>query len=295
MYINPKWRVLTVGDGDLSFSASLLKHHQPQQLTATIFDSKACLQEKYDEDYYQQLQQENCQVITGFDVTDKNTWGTLNKHSFDVVIFQFPLLPAFSSEQAFQSQCETASVNTLNRALLRQYLLNCFSYFLSDKGPQLALITSKNVKPYLQWDIEKALIRNTDINYIGRFTFDISKFPGYKVRNVNRNKHVKSTQGTTYVYSLESVETCKKMFDNDSSEYITYNLKSRIPEHKTCQICQTGAFAGEHDKRMHFATKKHQQMFDYDQQWSNYLLQESRDQINEASHDVKNEVGNQNG
>jgi hypothetical protein len=290
MYINPKWRVLTVGDGDLSFSASLLKHHQPQQLTATIYDSKECLQEKYDEHYYQQLQQENCQVITGFDVTDKNTWGTLNKHSFDIVIFQFPLLPAFSSEQAFQAQCKTASVNTLNRALLRQYLLNCFAYFLSDKGAQLALITSKNVKPYLQWDIEKSLNRHTDINYIGRFTFDISKFPDYKVRNVNRDKHVKSTQGTTYIYSRDSLENCKKMFDRDSDEYITYNLKSRIPENKTCQICRTGAFATERDKLMHLATKKHQQMFDYDQQWSNYLRQESTNQFNE----IKNEGESKN-
>jgi len=291
MYINPKWRVLTVGDGDLSFSASLFKYHQPQQLTATIYDSKACLQEKYDDNYYQQLQQENCQVITGFDVTDKDTWGTLNKHSFDVVIFQFPLLPAFSSQHAFQAQCETSSVNTLNRALLRQYLLNCFKYFLNDKGAQLALITSKNVKPYLQWDIEKALNRNTNINYIGRFAFDMSKFPGYKVRNVNRNKHVKSTQGTTYIYSLNSLASCKTMFDRDSTEYITYNLKSRLPVHKTCQICRTGAFASERDKLMHLATKKHQQMFDYDQQWTNYLRQESSNQLIE----VEKEEGNKNG
>ncbi|NQZ23231.1 MAG: DUF2431 domain-containing protein [Colwellia sp.] len=290
MYINPKWRVLTVGDGDLSFSASLLKYHQPQQLTATIYDSKVCLQEKYDDNYYQQLQQENCQVITGFDVTDKNTWGTLKQHSFDVVIFQFPLLPAFSSKQAFQAQCETSSVNTLNRALLRQYLVNCFAYFLNEKGAQLALITSKNVKPYLQWDIEKALHRNTDINYIGRFTFDISKFPGYKVRNVNRNKHVKSTQGTTYIYSLKSLDTCKTMFDSDSTEYITYNLKSRIPVQKTCQICRTGAFASERDKLMHLATKKHQQMFDYDQQWTNYLQHESINQLSAAN----NEAGSNN-
>mgnify|MGYP000046988277 CR=1 FL=1 len=47
MYIDPKWRVLTVGDGDLSFSASLLKNYQPQQLTATIYDSKGSLDEKY--------------------------------------------------------------------------------------------------------------------------------------------------------------------------------------------------------------------------------------------------------
>lgn len=277
MYIDPKWRVLTIGDGDLSFSASLLKHHQPQQLTATIYDSKACLQEKYGDEYYQQLQQENCQVISGFDVTDNSTWGELKQKSFDLVIFQFPLLPAFSGVQAFQSQCQNYSVNTLNRALLRKYLLNCFTSFLDTNGAKLALITSKNVKPYLQWDIERSLITNTDINYIGRFHFDISKFPGYNVRNVNRDKHVKSTQGTTYIYSTDSVDNCKALFDEASDDYITYNRKSRVPAHKTCQICRTGAFAGKRDKQLHLATKKHQQMFDFEQQWLEYLQQETNE------------------
>jgi hypothetical protein len=274
MYIDPKWRVLTVGDGDLSFSASLLKNHQPHQLTATIYDSKGCLDDKYGDEYYRQLQQENCQVITEFDVTDKNTWGELNNKSFDLVIFQFPLLPAFPSQQAFQSQCESVSVNTLNRALLRKYLLNCFEYFLDDNGAKLALITSKNVKPYLEWDIERALIRNTTINYIGRFYFDITKFPDYKVRNVNRDKHVKSTQGTTYIYSSDSLESCKTIYDSASDDYITYNRPSRVPEYKTCQACRTGAFASERDKQMHLGTKKHRQMFEYEAQWAYFLQQE---------------------
>ena len=274
MYIDPKWRVLTVGDGDLSFSASLLKNYQPQQLTATIYDSKGSLDEKYGDEYYCQLQQENCQVITDFDVTDKNTWGELNNKSFDIVIFQFPLLPAFPSQQDFQMQCANFSVNTLNRALLRKYLQNCFEYFLDDNGAKLALITSKNVKPYLEWDIERSLIRNTTINYIGRFYFDIAKFPDYKVRNVNRDKHVKSTQGTTYIYSNDSLEDCKTIFDNASDDYITYNRPSRVPEHKKCQACRTGAFASERDKQMHLGTKKHRQMFEYEAQWSLFLQQE---------------------
>jgi hypothetical protein len=274
MYIDPKWRVLTVGDGDLSFSASLLKYHQPHQLTATIYDSLDCLNEKYGDEYYRELQKESCQIITGFDLTDKSTWGELNHKSFDIVIFQFPLLPAFPSHKAFQAQCESFSVNTLNRVLLRKYLLNCFEYFLNENGAKLALITSKNVKPYREWDIERSLIRNTDINYIGRHFFDITKFPDYKVRNVNRDTHVKSTQGTTYIYSIDSLESCKTIFDNVSDDYITYNRPSRVPEHKTCQACRTGAFANERDKQMHLASKKHHQMFEYEAQWSLFLQQE---------------------
>jgi len=280
MYINPQWRILTIGDGDLSFSTSLLKHHQPEQLTATIFDTKASLLNKYGDSHYRELKQGNCQVLTGFDVTDKNTWGELNKHSFDVVIFQFPLVPAFTSEEAFQVQCKNYSVNTLNRALLRKFLLNCFNYFLDEKGSQLAFITSKDVKPYLHWNIHEAIIRNSDVNYIGKLKFDISEFPGYQVRNVDRDKHVKSTQGTTYLYSKKSVETSKAAIEKESDKYFIYNLQKRGGKSNDCSICQTGRFGREEDKNKHLATKKHQQMFEFEQQWCDYLQQETANKAN---------------
>lgn len=284
MYIDPKWRMLTVGDGDLSFSASLLKYHRPKQLIATIFDDKISLFNKYGDSHYLNLEKENCQVLTGFDVTDKNTWGNLNKQSFDAVIFQFPLLPAFSSEKAFQAQCQKYTVNTLNRALLRKYLINCFTYFLDESGAQFAFITSKDVKPYLHWNINESLTRMTDINYIGKLKFDISEFPGYEVRNVDRDKHVKSTQGTTYIYSRASIESCKIALEKGSDKYIIYNLQEHGNKNNVCHICQTGRFGSEEDKNKHLATKKHQQMFEFEQQWCHFLAQENN---NKVKHDDK--------
>jgi hypothetical protein len=275
MFINQNWRILTIGDGDLSFSTSLLKHHQPKQLTATIFDDKTQLNEKYGDSHYQTLIQENCQVLTGFDVTNRETWGELKERSFDVVIFQFPLLPAFSSEKVFQSQCENFTINTLNRALLRNYLLNCFSHFLDEDGAKLAFITSKEVKPYLQWNIDESIIRDTNINYIGKLKFDINEFPEYKVRNVNRDKHVKSTQGTTYIYSQKSVEICKEALEKQTSAFIIYNLKKLELSWRSCHLCRTGRFGNTQDKEKHLATKKHQQMFEFEQQWCDFLQQEN--------------------
>jgi len=52
MYINPNWRILTIGDGDLSFSNALLQHYAPTQLTATIYDPLATLENKYGDDFY---------------------------------------------------------------------------------------------------------------------------------------------------------------------------------------------------------------------------------------------------
>jgi hypothetical protein len=37
----------------------------------------------------------------------------------------------------------------------------------------------------------------TSLSYVGKMAFNISEFPGYKIRNVDRDKHVKDTQGFT--------------------------------------------------------------------------------------------------
>ncbi|WP_426359850.1 class I SAM-dependent methyltransferase [Pseudocolwellia sp. HL-MZ19] len=260
MYINPTWRILTIGDGDLSFSCSLLKHYQPATLTATIFDDYASLTDKYSAEHYQQLQAKNCDVLTRFDVTKSETWGELNKHQFDVVIFQFPLLPAFNSVEDFNQQCgdnlKTVSLNTLHRRLLRKYLLNCFNEFLDSEGAQLAFITSKDVKPYRQWNIEAALTLHTDINYLGNMPFEIEKFPGYKIRNVDRDKHVKDTQGISYAFSRKN-----------TTELASMLVKPKYLSENYCTACRVGPFHTEQDRVNHLASKRHQQMDRFEQQW----------------------------
>ena len=266
MYINPAWRILTIGDGDLSFSTSLLKNHQPKSLTATIFDSYASLTTKYGIEYFQQLQAQGCEVLTSFDVTNKETWKQLKKQQFDVVIFQFPLLPAFNSAEDFTQQCSstsgnvnsTISVNTLHRRLLRTYLLHCFNDFLDSNGAQLAFITSKDVKPYQQWNIEQALTLNTDINYLGYLPFNIENFPGYKIRNVDRDKHVKNTKGISHVFSLKLI-----------TELNNKIIKPIYLNENYCSYCRVGPFHSALDRTNHLASKKHIQMEIFEQQWLN--------------------------
>jgi len=272
MFINPNWRILTIGDGDLSFSASLFNHHKPKKLTATVFDSLEKLTDKYGDDFYRQLQQNDCEVLTQFDVTNKKTWCDLTLHSYDLVIFQFPLIPAFSSKDDFQKQCggkADISVNTLNRNLLRSFLTNSFSHFLDPKGEQLCFITSKDVKPYREWDIENTLLIGLEndknpITYLGQMNFDINHFPGYKIRNVDRDKHVKDTQGNTYIYSNQThIELSKKLT-------IPNYAKTSLSD-KYCAFCRVGPFFSSTDKVDHQQSKRHKNMSEYHAQWLNFL------------------------
>lgn len=257
MIIKKEWRILTVGDGDLSFSHSLCKYHQPAHLTATVYDSLATMTNKYTENGYAALKSSDVPLLFNFDVTDKNSWSTLKKQHFDVVIFQFPLLPAFRSFEEYQNIGQQTSVNTLNRSLLRTFLKNAFQYFLDPKGEQLCFITSKDVKPYREWNIENALHLQTDFHYLGSALFDIKQFPEYKVRNVDRDKHVRDTQGRTYVWSLNHKHALKHVIDAPIFQ-----------GEDCCTICRAGPFTNDFDRAEHNASKKHQQMLDFETLWS---------------------------
>ncbi|GIC75701.1 class I SAM-dependent methyltransferase [Moritella sp. F3] len=260
MHINPNWRILTIGDGDLSFSNALLQHYAPAQLTATIFDPLATLENKYGDDFYKKLLAHNCQVLTGFDITKPETWSEIKHHSFDLVIFQFPLVPGFTSKTEFNDKCAGIGINTLNRRLLRQFLINSSEQLLDPTGPQLCYITSKDVKPYSEWNIQHSLIRNTDIHFLGEMNFDIANFPGYRIRNVDRDKHVKDTKGITYVWSLRPA--------NQLAQALSSQLTpSTILGDDCCHYCQAGPFTSDQHRESHESSRKHLRMQDFEQQW----------------------------
>lgn len=265
MFIDPSWRILTIGDGDLSFSRALFTAYQPKQLTASIFDSQATLQSKYGDEHAVALRALGCNVLTGFDVTQPASWSGLDLQpgQFDLVIFQFPLLPAFDDRQQYLAQCDGISVNTLNRQLLRTFLINSLEYFLAPNGPQLCYITSKDVKPYREWNIENSIYRNTKMQYLGSSIFDIKQFPGYRVRNVDRDKHVKDTAGTTYVWSPKQQRQLEALLQPAQYQGPNY-----------CTPCRAGPFGNQQQYAEHSQSKKHQLMMEFEQQWEYSLALE---------------------
>ena len=270
MLIKPNWRILTIGDGDLSFSAALWHHFKPAQLTATVFDSQQTLENKYQQHAVKQLQTGPSQhVLFGFDVTDPNTWGCLKKHSFDLVIFQFPLVPAFEDPEYFHKMGDI-SVNTLNRLLLRKFLIHCTEYFLDPAGQQLCYITSKDVKPYCEWNIENSLNQGLKhIEYLGSMPFHIENFPGYKIRNVDRDKHVKDTQGITYIWRPK---IATQVHNGASKQELIEGLIAKSHQgEKYCEFCKAGPFASASDKSLHEHTKRHRLMQQYEDQYANVI------------------------
>jgi 25S rRNA (uracil2634-N3)-methyltransferase len=255
MYIDPDWRILTVGDGDLSFSSALYTCFHPRLLEASVYDSESVLLDKYSRNELHQLRRCSIPVHTGIDITSA-TSARLPGRKFDAVIFQFPLITPCLTNEEFQNRGSDTIPNTLNRRLLRWFLIHSFQYLLAEGGAQLCFITSKDVKPSSEWNLEGSLNCGLNIPYLGSMRFQLENFPGYRIRNVGRDTIIADTRAITYAWG------------HDPSPV----LKSRLslepwlgPNH--CAMCRAGRFVADEDRNKHYQSKRHATMQSYEDRW----------------------------
>lgn len=259
----PEWRVLTVGDGDLSFSRALTTMLEPSSLCATVLDSKEALDAKYQHHEASHLSRLGVNIHFGVDICDSASFVDRIAPDYDAVVFQFPLVVATSDIEAHQQSQAVGGSNIRNRILLRSFLLNSFRHILAPSGPRLCFITSKDVKPYSHWGLEGGLIHGTDVKFLGRVPFNTTAYPEYRVRNVERDKFVKDTASYTYVYS-----------DTAPRESDINHLPLTVPKHclpSHCPLCGVGPFLDNHSMHEHEKSKRHLKMAEYDLLWKRYL------------------------
>ena len=95
----PADRILLVGEGDFSFSKSLLIAHSCNSLVASSYDNYSTVIEKYPQasGNLQALEAEKCKLIYGVDAAKLGKRGAsdgggkeVKKGDFDKVVFNFP-------------------------------------------------------------------------------------------------------------------------------------------------------------------------------------------------------------
>lgn len=267
MILEKDWRVLTVGDGDLSFSLSLISNQLVKHVTPTVLDSKVAVLDKYKNNSIKHLENLHIECLYQFDVTSQNSWKFLPPNYYDAVIFQFPLLPALDSRQSFNNG---PSINIRNRILLRKYLVYAAKYALRPDGANLIYITSKDVKPYIDWNIETALTKNLTLNYLGKSEFNSNDFRGYTLRNVDRDKEIKGTKSYTYIWSpIQQTSYCSQL-----TQHIDYTSSG-------CEICKAGPFTTEQEQLGHLHSARHRRMVEFEQEWQVFLNNEKSLSLNE--------------
>ena len=191
-------RILLLGEGDFSFSRSLLETHGCTSLIATSFDKRSALQSKYPQSTSNVRaleEEEGCQVLFGVDATKLGKPGALDgggkevrKGNFDRVIFNFPHVGGLTKDVNRQVRYNQGESHIAERPLrygsrtnsLLELLVGFFKSALPLLAPEGSIIiTIFEGEPYSLWNI-KDLARHVGLTVGRSFKFQASAYPGYQ-------------------------------------------------------------------------------------------------------------------
>ncbi|KAI5209338.1 hypothetical protein E4T38_02421 [Aureobasidium subglaciale] len=163
-------RILVIGDGDLSYSRSLVDTHGCAALLATTYDSAAELAEKYPQaqENKEAIEAEEQRVLHGVDAT-KLGQREVKKQAggWERVIFNFPHVGGKSTD--------------VNRQV--RYNQEMLVSFFGAVTPLLAphgtvIVTLFEGEPYTLWNI-RDLGRHAGLEVQRSFRFQADAYPGY--------------------------------------------------------------------------------------------------------------------
>ncbi|KAF2962906.1 hypothetical protein GQX73_g10664 [Xylaria multiplex] len=186
---SPEDKILLVGDGDLSFAASLVEHHYCADVTATVFEkNREELLEKYPQasnNIATIEAEEGCQVLFGVDATkmapftnksgrgktsgsvDANAHPTKASGIMDRIIFNFPHVGGKSTDVNRQVRYN------------QELLVSFFQRAIPSLTPRGSIIvTLFEGEPYTLWNI-RDLARHSSLQVERSFRFQASAYPGY--------------------------------------------------------------------------------------------------------------------
>ncbi|TIA18511.1 hypothetical protein D6C80_03380 [Aureobasidium pullulans] len=163
-------RILIIGDGDLSFSRSLVDTHGCAALLATTYDTEAELLEKYPQaqENKDAIEAEEQRVLHGVDAT-KLGQKEVKKQAggWERVVFNFPHVGGKSTD--------------VNRQV--RYNQEMLVSFFKAVTPLLAphgtvIVTLFEGEPYTLWNI-RDLARHSGLEVQRSFRFQAEVYPGY--------------------------------------------------------------------------------------------------------------------
>ncbi|KAG3112892.1 hypothetical protein PI124_g1925 [Phytophthora idaei] len=174
----PVKNILTVGDGNFSYSLALARALGPDsgvQLVTTSHESKKSVVETYPdgEKILDELHaMPHVTVHHEVDATDAEQMKTLGQ--FDRVIWNFPCVRAPRGEDGQNDEMET------NKKLLNDFFAHV-AQILTPSGE--VHVTHKTKKPFGQWGIE-SIAKTNKLRHQQSVVFDRCLYPGYSNKKV---------------------------------------------------------------------------------------------------------------
>lgn len=217
--------VLTVGDGDLTFSLAVARilfansgkeasqqHRNSSRLVATSYESRDTLLKVYPNigGTIQELESLGATVCYQADAT--NIAGTLleavlkspSNKRFDRITWNFPCSAIGSGQDGQNDAME------FNKQLIRDFVRNSIaSELLDEDGGEIHML-HKTKPPFNQWQIESVALEGLDgkgkgvgkneLEYKGRIAFDRCLLPPYVPRKALDKKSFTCHDACTYVF-----------------------------------------------------------------------------------------------
>jgi len=253
-----KLSTLIVGDGNFSFACALVRlgklPHPPCELTATSYDSKETLIEKYGDRAARNvegLEMEGCRVMCGVDATNLSA-SFSPERTFDTIIFQHPLIDRNDRYVKAQAGEMSAKEDYIiaNRLLILDFLLSAKQLLQEPDGE--IKVTVKQVHPYTLWRVARLqeyagglvlkrveAFKNKD--YPGKNFYEVflgqsywklttalrhQNSAGYETMNVEMNHAFPSETATTFIFGLPQ-SSC-------GVEQLDIGTISQVPRGKVC-------------------------------------------------------------
>jgi 25S rRNA (uracil2634-N3)-methyltransferase len=189
--------VLTVGDGDFSFSLALARIGC--QVVATSYETKETILKCYKTvnvaETLCELEKYNTQIVFGVDATRiKQTLPKGVPEKYQRIIWNFPCSAVEKGQDAQNAEMEH------NKNLIRGFVCSA-TPFLAENG-QIHM-NHKTKPPFDQWDIvQVAISAESTLRYCGRIVLDRLTLPPYVPRKALHRKSFPCHDACSYVFDV---------------------------------------------------------------------------------------------
>ena len=243
-HINYKQRILLLGEGDFSFSASLSRLGFCN-LIATSFQTYKSMKEQYvnSASNVALIERMNNRVLYEIDVHKLDTYKHFESLSFDVIIFNFPHTgsPNFDHKSSIPS----------NQSLLRSIFEKTANY-LSKHGE--LHISLKNEPIYNSWNIQQQCkCVNNSFALKRKIKFKTAHFFGYQHVAASNHLSVESQGSFIWIFG--------KFIEGETKNWkpieVEEGIKFTVGMYR-CKQCRE-AFNSQKRYAMHINSKKHKQ------------------------------------
>ncbi|OQS02213.1 hypothetical protein THRCLA_05388 [Thraustotheca clavata] len=210
--------VLTVGDGNFSFSLALTKYLSASNLlTATSHESNATVLETYPDSsrIFTALNNLGVRVLHEIDATNAQQLQTLG--SFDRVVWNFPCVRMENGADGQNNEMEE------NKKLLHGFFTAVQS--ILQPGGEVH-VTHKTKPPFGQWGIVE-IAKTCGLVHLGSVVFDRCLYPGYSNKKVLSKGSFPIWDSETFIFVRAS--------DVDNFTFTLPKEKPSIDNEKGCE------------------------------------------------------------